>query len=141
MALGHRHSRAAHDSGWGFRSLSWSANHSWSLGRNDSLLPGSFCRGTHPGSQRPVADYFVQQMYVTPSGMFTLPPFLLAMQVVGAERILYSVDYPFHFQEAGQARAFLENAPISPADKEKIAHSNAEGLLKLSSLYHSDVSK
>jgi predicted TIM-barrel fold metal-dependent hydrolase len=91
--------------------------------------------------QRPVADYFVQQMYVTPSGMFTLPPFLLAMQVVGAERILYSVDYPFHFQEGGQARAFLENAPISPADKEKIAHSNAEGLLKLSSLYHSDVSK
>ena len=91
--------------------------------------------------QRPVADYFVQQMYVTPSGMFTLPPFLLAMQVVGAERILYSVDYPFHFQEGGQARAFLENAPISPADKEKIAHRNAEGLLKLSSLYHSDVSK
>jgi uncharacterized protein len=91
--------------------------------------------------QRPVADYFVQQMYVTPSGMFTLPPFLLAMQVVGAERILYSVDYPFHFQEGGQARAFLEHAPISPADKEKIAHSNAEGLLKLSSLYHSDVSK
>jgi predicted TIM-barrel fold metal-dependent hydrolase len=91
--------------------------------------------------QRPVADYFVQQMYVTPSGMFTLPPFLLAMQVVGAERILYSVDYPFHFQEAGQARAFLENAPISPADKEKIAHGNAEGLLKLSSLYPSDVRK
>ena len=91
--------------------------------------------------QRPVADYFVQQMYITPSGMFTLPPFLLAMQVVGAERILYSVDYPFHFQEGGQARAFLENAPISPADQEKIAYSNAEGLLKLSSLYHSDISK
>jgi uncharacterized protein len=89
--------------------------------------------------QRPVADYFVQQMYVTPSGMFTLPPFLLAMQVVGAERILYSVDYPF--QEGGQARAFLENAPISSADKEKIAHSNAEGLLKLSSPYQSDISK
>ncbi len=26
--------------------------------------------------QRPVADYFLQQVYVTPSGMFTLPPFL-----------------------------------------------------------------
>ncbi|GHO61535.1 hypothetical protein KSC_004270 [Ktedonobacter sp. SOSP1-52] len=79
--------------------------------------------------QRPVMDYFVQQMYVTPSGMFTLPPFLLVMQVLGAERILYSVDYPF--QDAGQAKAFLEHAPISPFDKEKIAHSNAEKLLKL----------
>jgi predicted TIM-barrel fold metal-dependent hydrolase len=48
----------------------------------------------------------------------------------GADRILYSVDYPFH--EDDQARAFLESAPISPADKEKIAHRNAERLLKLS---------
>src|SRR5579884_3254786 len=76
--------------------------------------------------QRPVADYFVQQMHVTPSGMFTLPPFMLTLQLLGADRILYSVDYPF--QPGNQARAFLENAPISPADKEKIAHSNAEKL-------------
>jgi predicted TIM-barrel fold metal-dependent hydrolase len=79
--------------------------------------------------QRPVADYFTQQMHITPSGMFTLPPFMLTLQVLGADRILYSVDYPFHVDK--QARAFLENAPISPADKEKIAHSNAERLLKL----------
>jgi predicted TIM-barrel fold metal-dependent hydrolase len=80
--------------------------------------------------QRPVADYFVQQMHITPSGMFTLPPFMLTLQILGADRILYSVDYPF--QGDDQARAFLENAPISPADKEKIAHGNAERLLKLS---------
>jgi predicted TIM-barrel fold metal-dependent hydrolase len=82
--------------------------------------------------QRPVADYFTQQMHVTPSGMFMLPLFLLTLQMLGSERILYSVDYPF--QEGGQARAFLEHAPISPAEKEKIAHSNAEKLLKLSPL-------
>jgi predicted TIM-barrel fold metal-dependent hydrolase len=80
--------------------------------------------------QRPVADYFTQQMYITPSGMFTLPPFMLTLQLWGADRILYSVDYPFH--EDDQARAFLESAPISPADKEKIAHGNAERLLNLS---------
>ena len=94
-----------------------------------------FARGLAPVAkhlQRPVADYFTQQMHVTPSGMFTLPPFLLTLQMLGADHILYSVDYPF--QEGDQARAFLENSPISPADKEKIAHSNAEGLLKLSSL-------
>lgn len=30
-----------------------------------------------------------------------------------------------------QARTFLENAPISPADNEKIVHGNAERVLKL----------
>jgi uncharacterized protein len=80
--------------------------------------------------QRQVADYFVQQVYVTPSGLFTLPPFLLTLQIVGADRIMYSVDYPYIAGE--QARTFLETAPISPADNEKIAHGNAEQVLKLS---------
>ncbi len=82
--------------------------------------------------QRPVADYFLQQMYVTPSGMFTLPPFQLTLQIMGADRIMYAVDHPFLVRE--HARAFLEDAPISPADKEKIAHGNAERVLKLSSM-------
>ncbi len=81
--------------------------------------------------QRPVADYFLQQMHVTPSGMFTRPPFMLTLQILGADRILYAVDYPYIQDD--QARAFLENAPISPDDKAKIAHGNAETLLKLSS--------
>ncbi len=80
--------------------------------------------------QRPVADYFLQQVYVTPSGMFTLPPFLLTLQIIGADRIMYAVDYPFIAGD--QARTFLEQVPISPVDKEKIAHGNAEKVLKLS---------
>jgi hypothetical protein len=80
--------------------------------------------------QRPVAEYFEQQVYVTPSGLYTLPPFLLSLQIVGADRIMYSVDYPYIAGE--QARTFLETAPISPSDKEKIAHGNAEQVLKLS---------
>jgi predicted TIM-barrel fold metal-dependent hydrolase len=79
--------------------------------------------------QRPVADYFLQQVYATPSGMFTLPPFLLTLQIMGADRIMYAVDYPYIEDE--HARTFLEHAPISPADKEKIAHGNAEKVLKL----------
>jgi uncharacterized protein len=79
--------------------------------------------------RRRVSEYFVEQVYVTPSGMFTLPPFLLTLQIMGADRIMYSVDDPYVATD--QARAFLENAPISPTDKEKIAHGNAEQALKL----------
>jgi predicted TIM-barrel fold metal-dependent hydrolase len=79
--------------------------------------------------QRPIADYFLQQVYVTPSGMFTLPQFLLTLQVMGADRIMYAVDYPYGKNEHG--RTFLEQAPISPTNRAKIAHGNAEKVLKL----------
>jgi uncharacterized protein len=79
--------------------------------------------------KRRISDYFLQNFYVTPSGLFTLPPFLLTLQIMGADRIMYSVDYPYVISE--HARTFLENAPISPTDKEKIAHGNAERVLKI----------
>ncbi len=79
--------------------------------------------------QRPVPDYFLQNFHITTSGFFTNPPLLLALQVMGADRIIFAVDYPYSRNEQG--RAFLDNASISPADKEKISHLNAERLLKL----------
>jgi predicted TIM-barrel fold metal-dependent hydrolase len=47
----------------------------------------------------------------------------------GADRILFSVDYPFGNNSA--AVAFLNNLPVSPEDREKIAHQNADALLRL----------
>jgi len=78
---------------------------------------------------RRVADYFLENFYATPSGLFTVPPLLLTLQVMGADRIMYSVDYPY--VPGDDARSYLEKAPISPADKAKIAHRNAQRLLKL----------
>ena len=81
--------------------------------------------------QRTIPEYFLQNFYITTSGFFTDPPLLLAMQIMGADRILFSVDYPYSTNIQG--RMFLDNASISPADKEKISHLNAEQLLKLAS--------
>lgn len=82
--------------------------------------------------QQPVSAYFLQHFHITTSGFFTDPPLLLALQVVGADRILFAVDYPFSTNEQG--RAFLDHASISPMDKEKISHLNAERLLGLASV-------
>ncbi len=79
--------------------------------------------------QRPVPEYFLRNFHITTSGFFTDPPLLLALGIMGADRILFAVDYPFSTNEQG--RAFLERAAISPADKEKISHLNAERLLRL----------
>jgi predicted TIM-barrel fold metal-dependent hydrolase len=68
-------------------------------------------------------------VYITPSGMFNMPQFRNALEMMGADRIMYSADYPYYPNEG--AREFLENAPISQQDKEKIAHGNAEKLFKI----------
>lgn len=81
------------------------------------------------GLKRSVADYFHSNVHITTSGIFTAPPLYLALAVVGADRILFSVDYPYSSNEQG--RAFLDKLSISPADFEKITHLNAERLLKL----------
>jgi len=47
----------------------------------------------------------------------------------GADRLLFSVDYPFGNNLA--AVALLKNLPVSPEDREKIAHKNADALLRL----------
>lgn len=47
----------------------------------------------------------------------------------GADRILFSVDYPFSPIDAGAT--FLEQLSVSPQDRAKIAHGNADRLLKL----------
>lgn len=79
--------------------------------------------------QRRLPEYFLQNFFITTSGFFTNPPLLLALEVMGADHILFSVDYPFSTNKQG--RTFLDNASISPADKEKISHLNAERLLHL----------
>jgi predicted TIM-barrel fold metal-dependent hydrolase len=79
--------------------------------------------------KRPLGEYFQDNFYLTTSGYFTTPPFLCMLQVVGADRILFSVDYPFSPNTVG--RKFLDSLAISYEDMEKIAHRNAEKLLKL----------
>ena len=67
--------------------------------------------------QRPIADYFTQQFYATPSGLFTLPPFLLTMQK-SWERTASCMPSTIPMYRTRRPRTFLESAPISPADKE-----------------------
>jgi predicted TIM-barrel fold metal-dependent hydrolase len=49
--------------------------------------------------------------------------------VFGADRIMFSSDYPFG--DPVQHARFLAEAPISPADRDKIAYRNAEHLFRL----------
>ena len=83
--------------------------------------------------KRPVADYFRHNFYVTGSGIYHTPYLLECIRVLGVDRVMYSSDYPFEYGGGGIGRKFLEEAPISYDDKLKIAHVNADRLLKLPS--------
>ncbi len=95
----------------------------FSLMRADSVL------SRHVPGPRPLADVVRDHVSITICGYATVPPLLCALSVFGADRILFSADYPFG--DPVQHAEFLAGAPISPADREKIAHLNAERLFAL----------
>lgn len=105
------------------------------IGHMGENLPFSIARAEMvfgqraPNLKRSPGEYFCEHFYLTTSGYFTTPPFLCMLQVVGIDRIMFSVDYPFSPNTLG--RKFLDNLAVSPQDMEKIAHRNAEKLLKL----------
>lgn len=81
------------------------------------------------GLKRPVSAYLRENVHYTFSGFNFLPTFLDLLLQVGVDRIMFSADHPYGSMQ--QARAFLDNLPVSAADKERIAHGNAERLLKM----------
>lgn len=78
---------------------------------------------------RKISDYYKSNIHIAPSGLFSEAQLKYAIEAVGADRIIYSADYPFLTDK--NTRRFLENADISAEDKEKIAYRNAEKLLNL----------
>ena len=106
------------------------------IGHMGEMLPMMWARSNRafqPGNggknQRTMIDTFRQQLYITTSGFFTLPPLQLALDTIGIDNIIFSVDYPFSTNQMGMD--FLNALPL-PADQvAKIAHRNADKLLKL----------
>ena len=78
---------------------------------------------------RSVGDYLRENVHYTFGGFNWPQAFLDLLLQVGAERIMFSTDHPY--ASMGEARAFLDRLPVSPADRESIAHGNAERLLGL----------
>jgi uncharacterized protein len=79
--------------------------------------------------QRPISSYLRENVHYTFSGFNFTPTFLDLFLQVGIDRIMFSADHPY--ASMAQARAFLEQLPISPDNKHQIAHGNAERLLHL----------
>ena len=82
------------------------------------------------GPARPPSDYFRSNFHITTSGVNSHANLRFAIELPGAERIMFAIDYPF--EDSAQSVAFLDTAPISEADRRKIAYANAERVFKIS---------
>lgn len=104
------------------------------VGHMGEMLPFMLDRMDHAATDlafldKGISDIILDRVYITTSGVFSTPAFLCALTKFGADRILFSVDYPY--SKAAVAKSWLDTIPVSPADKQKIMHGNADRLLKL----------
>jgi hypothetical protein len=81
------------------------------------------------GLARPAGEYFRSNVHYTTSAFNYDTVFLSLLLQVGADRIMFSTDYPYW--PMTESRAFLDRLPVSPQDKAAIAHGNATRLLRL----------
>ncbi|MFC8668262.1 amidohydrolase family protein [Streptomyces sp. NPDC057199] len=107
------------------------------LGHMGELLPFQMARLDSRYPQVPVEQrvqhvpsyYLRKNVYVTTSGVMSHAALLGAVHAVGVDRVLFSIDYPF--ESSSEAVGFLRSAPYAPADLARIAHGNADRLLRL----------
>ena len=76
-----------------------------------------------------VGHYFRKHFHLTTSGNFHTPALVNCITEVGAERVMFSVDWPFEAVDEGAA--WFDGAEISEADRMKIGRTNAIELFKL----------
>ena len=81
------------------------------------------------GLKKTPLQYIRENLLVTTSGNWYEPAFLCTLLALGADNILFAIDWPYEANRTGIE--FLRNISISDGDRQKIAHLNAERLLGL----------
>lgn len=79
--------------------------------------------------QRKPSEYFRDNFVIATSGVNWSPALTFALSVLGADRILFAIDYPY--ESTALAVEGIDNTPMSDRDRQKIYHTNAEKLFKL----------
>ena len=76
--------------------------------------------------QRPVSEYVRSNVFVTPGGVFSSRYLRWALEVVGADRIMFAADYPFVPTDGGVTRRFLDQ--LNDGARIKVASGNWDRL-------------
>ena len=80
-------------------------------------------------AKKPVADYFRKHFWLTTSGNFSTSALKQAIEELGNDRIMFSIDWPF--EDVGEGSSWIDSVPIPEADRKRVARDNAIQLFKL----------
>jgi 5-carboxyvanillate decarboxylase len=94
------------------------------LWRVDYMHPVRSSHNARPRLELTPSEYFRRNFMITTSGMNWEPALRFCIEAVGADNIMWAIDYPYQLTEG--AAAFMDAASIPDEDKHKIFHRNAE---------------
>jgi gamma-resorcylate decarboxylase len=97
----------------------------WRVDNANAWIPN---RHGWPAKKR-IAEYFSANFYLTTSGNFRTQALMNAMLEIGADRIMFSTDWPF--ENIDHAANWFDNCAISENDRIKIGRTNARRLFRL----------
>ena len=86
----------------------------------------------YPGAQplkKKLSDYLKENVWITTSGMQWAPAIQFCQQVLGYDRVLYAMDYPYQF--VPEEVKVTDEMPITEAQRKLLYQTNAERLFKL----------
>jgi 2,3-dihydroxybenzoate decarboxylase len=84
--------------------------------------------GVQPLQRKP-SEYLRQNVWYTTSGMQWQPAIQYCQSVLGMDRVMYAMDYPYQF--VPEEVRVTDELPISDADRKKLYQTNAETLFRL----------
>jgi predicted TIM-barrel fold metal-dependent hydrolase len=96
---------------------------------NADGIPGM--RGGQPAVKlrHPISYYFHNNIWITTSGVAWEPAIKFCIDVLGEDRVLYAMDYPY--QQSSDEVAAYDCMALSPAAKRKLMQTNAETVFRL----------
>lgn len=75
------------------------------------------------------SDYFKRNIYATTAGVCSDEPLRCAIDAMGSDRVMFSVDYPF--EKVDEAGSWIDSASLSDEERELVCYQNAKKLLHL----------
>jgi 5-carboxyvanillate decarboxylase len=75
------------------------------------------------------SEYIRSNFHLTTSGMFWNDVLEFAIKTMGIDRVIFAIDYPY--ETSKMATEFINNAPLSPADKALVLSRNAQKLFNI----------
>lgn len=99
------------------------------LYRLDYMHPVHASYHPRPELKLTPSEYFKRNFAITTSGMNWHPVLRFCIEAVGADNIMFAIDYPY--QQTEGAVRFMNDAPVPEEEKRKLFHLNAERIFRI----------